>query len=170
MIWALLGVCLLGLVALGLWFGRDRRRPVAKPVAGPEARGLLLLVDGSNVMHWGEGVPSMPVLRLVVQAIAARGFVPLVYFDANVGYKLADRYLSEAEIAAQFPGVQADQIVIVPGGQPADPHIIEAALRHQSRVVTNDRFMDWRAQYPAIREKGFLVKGRVAGDRVELRL
>ena len=37
------------------------------------------------------------------------------------------------------------------------------------RVVTNDRFMDWREDYPAIRRKGFLVKGQVSGENVALR-
>lgn len=163
MIYALLGLGVLALVALGLWMGRERRGPPApdRPV---------IVVDGSNVMHWGEGVPSVKTLGLVLRELQGRGFEPLVYFDANVGYKLFGRHMEVAELVGLLPVVGREQVAIVPSGTPADPFVIEEAIRYGGRVVTNDRFMDWRGQYPAIRGKGFLVKGSVRGKRVELRL
>lgn len=161
MIFVLLAAGVVCLVAIGLWFGRVR------PDAGP--RPVVIVVDGSNVMHWGEGVPSSEVLCLVLAELQGKGFSPLVYFDANVGYKLQGRHMDVAELARVLR-VAARQIVVVPSGTPADPYVIEEAITMGARVVSNDRFMDWRGQYPAIRGKGFLVKGDVRGAKVALRL
>lgn len=139
---------------------RSRRRAARLPV---------IVLDGSNVMHWAEGVPRLATVRLVVQELVRRGFRPLVFFDANVGYKVAGRHMSPAQVALSL-GMPLRNVVIVRGGQPADPILIKQAIRHRARVVSNDRFMDWRADFSAIRDRRFLIKGRVRGNRVELRM
>ena len=53
-----------------------------------------MIVDGSNVMHWG-GEASLTILNTVLTALANRNLLAIVYFDANVGYKLWDLYDNE---------------------------------------------------------------------------
>ena len=134
-------------------------------VAGRFARTLrtdhtpanAIIVDGSNVMHWG-GDPSILTLSRVLRALTQVGFHPIAYFDANVGYKLADMHLGPTHLAQQI-GLPPRQVIIVPGGVQADGLILEHAVLHGLRVVTNDRFLDWKAQFPDISRRGFLVKG-----------
>ncbi len=149
----------LALVFLGLWFGRSGTR--ADPVSP-------IVVDGSNVMHWGTGAANFTSLRLVLDDLIARGLTPIVYFDANVGYKLLDTHIDAPDLA-RLLSLPRSQVTIVASGTPADPVLIERAIALRAQVVSNDRFMDWRAAYPVLRGKGFLVKGRLRGETVELR-
>jgi len=45
-------------------------------------------------MHWG-GEASLTILNTVLTALANRNLLAIVYFDANVGYKLWDLYDNE---------------------------------------------------------------------------
>ena len=128
----------------------------------------VIVVDGSNVMHWNDDVPSVRTLTLVLADLTARGFAPHVFFDANVGYKLWGRSISARDLAFQLD-LKPGQITLAPSRTPADPLLIGYAIGAGVRVVSNDRFMDWRDQFPPIRDKGFLVPGKVKGERVELR-
>lgn len=120
--------------------------------------GRPIVVDGSNVMHWG-GDPSMMVLRRVLGELGNRGYEPIVYFDANVGYKLIGEHLDARALAAQL-GIPQHNIVVAPSRTPADPILIERAVTNDWRIVTNDRFLDWKQQFPKLGDRNFLVKGR----------
>ena len=142
------------LIATWLWPRQNRR----KPVAGEGApMGRPVVVDGSNVMHWG-GEPSEKVLQRVLEALKARGLHPIVYFDANVGYKLDGQHLGAGALAKRL-GLDRTQVHIVPAKQPADALILERAVQDGLRVVSNDRYRDWKPKFPRVGEKGFLIKG-----------
>lgn len=126
-----------------------------------------IVVDGSNVMHWG-GEPSAQILNNVLVALGEKGLNPMIFFDANVGYKLWDRHANARHIAPKI-GVKADRIVVAPSGTTADELLLEFAVRNSLRVVTNDRFLDWRVQFPKTGETGFLVKGLWKEGSVVLR-
>ena len=151
-LWVAAGIVQRGLARL---FGFAKPKPV-------------IVVDGSNVMHWQNDVPSVKSLTLVLSDLTARGFAPHVYFDANVGYKLFNREIDRGDLALQLD-LRPSQITLAPSRTPADPLLIAHAIKAGVRVVSNDRFMDWREQFPQIRGKGFLVPGRVKGGQVELR-
>lgn len=129
-------------------------------VSAPQTRSArnLILVDGSNVMHWG-GDPSMMVLTQVLDDLQKRGFTPYVYFDANVGFKLFNQYARGSFMADQLK-LEPWQVVVVKGGVTADEQLLKKASQDGLRVVTNDRFRDWKVKFPAIGTKGFLVKGK----------
>ena len=75
--------------------GWPRRRSVFQtPVYPPCRPEKYVIVDGSNVMHWG-GEASLTILNTVLTALANRNLLAIGYFDANVGYKLRDRYANE---------------------------------------------------------------------------
>lgn len=132
-----------------------QRRQVKSNASGVPKNAIVL--DGSNVMHWG-GDPSLKVLKRVIIRIEEKGFSPIIFFDANVGYKFSDHYYDEAKLA-RLLGIAQRRICVVGKGIVADECILDFATLHRLRVVSNDRFRDWRVQFPAITKKGALVRG-----------
>ncbi len=128
-----------------------------------------IIVDGSNVMFWDNGQPSLQTVAKVVAELQRRGFAPHVYFDANVGYKVSGRHMDEVAIAKAVK-LPVPQVCIVTGGEPADPHLLNDAQTLGARVVSNDRFSEWRRAYPHVRRKGVLVKGQANSGKVVLRM
>lgn len=126
-----------------------------------------ILVDGSNVMHWG-GDPSEKVLRHVIDRLKEQGLEPIVIFDANVGYKLQDRFLDEAQMA-RLMGVPRKQVVVVNKGQTADELILDQAAATDWRIVTNDRFRDWAVRYKFVKQHKRFVRGEWRGGNVLFR-
>ena len=140
---------------------RSARRPIS---LDPDK---YIVVDGSNVMHWG-GEPSVLVLARVLAALVKAGLTPIVYFDANVGYKLWGRHANDAAISRKL-GLDPRLVIVAPSGVTADELLLVAAVDNGLRVVTNDRFLDWRVQFPKAGKKGFLVKGEWRQGSVMLR-
>lgn len=139
------------------WPRDDGTRP-QQGSAKPRRVERWILVDGSNVMHWKDEVAQLATVCDVVQALTARGFSPGVMFDANVGYKVGNRYQDDLELAQRM-GLPEDRVLVVTKGTPADPYLLKCARDLGARVVTNDRFRDWAADHPQVREPGFLIRG-----------
>jgi hypothetical protein len=146
----LLASTVLAALAVVFWIVGWRRPP---PVPW-------IVVDGSNVMYWEAETPSLDTVRLVLRAVEAEGLVPLVWFDANVGYLIGGAYLGPEKLAKKLR-LRQGQVLVAPRGTPADPLLLEEAARLGARVVTNDRFRDWAAAHPIVLEPGVLVRGRV---------
>jgi Zc3h12a-like Ribonuclease NYN domain len=117
-----------------------------------------ILVDGSNVMHWKDEKPDILPVQSAIRELTRRGFTPGVVFDANAGYKLQGRYLSERDFSILLD-LPESQIFVVPKGSQADPYLLDAARGFGARVVTRDRFRDWADSHPEVKEPGFLVRG-----------
>ena len=126
-----------------------------------------VIIDGSNVMHWADGAPSLDPVRAVVAEVSRRGLTPGVIFDANVGYKIGDRYQDDQELARKL-GLPEAQVLVVPKGTPADDYILRAARDLGATVVSNDRYRDWAALHPKVNDPGYLLRGQVRGKRAEL--
>lgn len=122
-------------------------------------RKAWIVLDGSNVMHWRGDPPSLDPVRFVVDRVRAQGLEPVIWFDANVGYKIGDRYLGPAALAKRL-GCAKDRIHVAPRGTPADPLLLQHAVDPKARVVSNDRFRDWRAAFPALDRDDFLIGTR----------
>ncbi|MCC6000172.1 MAG: hypothetical protein JJU19_04815 [Pararhodobacter sp.] len=137
-------------------------------LARPRGRRYIVL-DGSNLLHWQDNQPHLATVRAVVDAVQAQGYRPVVWFDANAGYLIGDRWLGPPELSRAL-GLPARQVFVAPKGTPADPLLLEGARRLGARVVTNDRFRDWREHYPWLAEPGFLIRGRVQDGAASLSL
>jgi hypothetical protein len=155
----LLASAVLAALAAVFWVRGWRRRP---PIPW-------IVVDGSNVLYWEAETPSLDTVRQVLRAVEAEGLVPLVWFDANVGYLIGGKYL-RPEMLARKLGLRQGQVLVAPSGTPADPLLLEEAARLGARVVTNDRFRDWAAAHPIVREPGVLVRGSVRDGTPRLAL
>lgn len=134
---------------------------------GRRALRRYIVIDGSNVLHWKNDRPSVATLRAVLVELIDHGYVPVVWFDANVGYKIFDRYLGPRYLAKVF-GIPARRIFVAPKGTPADPLLLECATKLSAKVVTNDQFRDWAESHPQMKEPGFLVAGNIRGQKVVL--
>ena len=126
-----------------------------------------IVVDGSNVLHWERDTPDIRNVGHVISALKSEGYAPVVWFDANVGYLIGDRYMGPRPLARMI-GLPEHQVHVAPKGTPADPLLLEGALALKARVVTNDRFRDWEERFPKIREAGFLVRGFASAEEVAL--
>lgn len=133
-----------------------RHRKPTRPAAVIARHAIV--VDGSNVMHWG-GAPSAKVLARVLGALQTKGYTPIVFFDASVGYRLADRYLDAGDLAGLI-GLPAAQIHVVDKGVIADSAILEFSALHGLRIVSNDQYRDRRVQFPHLHRKGAVLRGR----------
>ena len=121
-----------------------------------------VLIDGSNVMHWNSkrqnGAANIDMVRQVAQALEQTGHKALVIFDANAGYKLADRYLNDTALARML-ALSPAQVMVVPKGRQADEYLLRAARDKQAPIVTNDRFRDWQDQFPELHDPDRLIHG-----------
>ncbi len=115
--WILVGVAVAGLLGL-YWL-------TPKPTVAN-----WVVIDGSNVMHWFDETPSVNTVSLVAYQLIEQGYRPIVWFDANVGYKVGSRFMNERALAGHLP-VDARAIRVAPNGSPADPLLIEQAVRRR---------------------------------------
>jgi hypothetical protein len=149
----LLAPALIGFLVL-LWWRKTPQKTAEPDVELPPNA---IVVDGSNVMYWG-GDASAHTLDRVLRALENKGYAPIVFFDANVGYVLDDSYCNEAKLAAMI-GTPAKNICVVSKGVVADEAILAFATDHDLQVVTNDQYRDWRVRFPLAGKKGKLVRG-----------
>lgn len=136
---------------------RRRRRPQR-----PADQRRWVVIDGSNVMFWQDETPSLTTVSAVVGEVRKAGLTPLVWFDANAGYKVADRYMNPRDLSRAI-GLSPKQVRVAPKGSPADPLLLDDAAKLETGVVSNDRYRDWAARFPDVTRPGVLVRGRVEG-------
>ncbi|SFL44328.1 Zc3h12a-like Ribonuclease NYN domain-containing protein [Shimia aestuarii] len=141
-----------------------RRKPTRRSTPAPR-----ILIDGSNVMHWAGDGADLAVVRSVAWALTDHGYEVGVIFDANVGYKITDRYMNEATLAGVL-GLKDEQIMVSPKGQPADGFLLQAARDMDAPVVTNDRFRDWQDDFPECAAPGRLIHGTWHDGAPQLRM
>ena len=129
--------------------------------------GRVIVIDGSNVMHWNGGGPHIDTVRAVVNHLSALGFSPGGVFDANAGHILTGKYRHHAALGAML-GLPEDRVMVVDKGTPADPIILAAAHDAGAQIVTNDRYRDWAETHALVRETGRLVRGGYSGGKLWL--
>lgn len=133
----------------------------------PRTAGSQVIIDGSNVMHWADGRPSLEPVLAVVAEVSRRGMTPGIIFDANVGYKIGDRYQDDRELARKL-GLPEAQVLVVPKGTPADEYILQAARDLGATIISNDRYRDWQETYPDMVSEEVLLRGRFREGRLHL--
>ncbi len=142
----------------GLFAGIGKKRP-----------GRRIILDGSNVMYWRDDTPKLDTLRQIIQALKTHNYTPVVIFDANVGYRLRDRYLHDDDMA-NLLGLPCKQVMVVPKGTPADGHILRAARDLKAPIVTNDRYRDWVTEFPEVKSEQHLIQGGFRDGALYLKL
>jgi rRNA-processing protein FCF1 len=118
----------------------------------------MIVVDGSNVMHWKDNTAQLATLQEVLRALEVRGYTPGVVFDANAGYKISGSYRHDFAFG-RLLGLPQDRVMVVNKGEPADPVVLAAAREHGVRVVSNDRFRDWAKDFPEVADPAHFLRG-----------
>jgi hypothetical protein len=136
---------------------------------GKRHTGKPILIDGSNVLHWRDGTPDIAVVKNLIHSLQETSHRPAVVFDANVGYKISDRFMDERSLA-RLLGVSVKQVLIAPKGTPADPLILNAAREMQATIISNDRFRDWMGTFPSETQAHRLIQGGVQRGSVYLKM
>lgn len=136
-------------------FARPSRRVLPRR---PKRPPKLIVVDGSNVMYWKDNTPHLATLLEVLRALEARGYSPGVVFDANAGYILAGRYLHHNAFS-RLLHVPEERVMVAHKGEPADKTVLAAARDFGVRVVSNDRFRDWAAEFPEVANPSHFLRG-----------
>lgn len=111
-----------------------------------------ILVDGSNVLFWRaeQADPHLP--ELVVQALLARRFRPVVFFDNSIHHHMTTDALNMIRAKVE--------VVLAPSGTPADQLLLDACNGGRHQIVSLDRFRAWRTMYPRL-QNDWLVTGRI---------
>jgi hypothetical protein len=131
---------------------RAPRSPGATSVAGAAP---MAVVDGSNIA-WArttvDGRPRLDNVALVRTALAERGYQTLVVVDAALRHQLDHHGAGELErqIATQ-------EVVQAPAATDGDRWVITIADHHGAPVVSNDRFDEYEADFPWLRERRVAV-------------
>lgn len=146
---------------------RRRRRRRRSGGGHPPDERRWVVIDGSNVMFWQNETPSLSAVSAVVGEVKKAGLTPLVWFDANAGYKVGDHYMNPRDLSRAI-GVSRKQVRVAPKGSPADPLLLEDAAKLGTGVVSNDRYRDWAEAYPSVMQPGVLVRGRITDGAAEL--
>lgn len=146
------------LLARGYLHSRQpaEKRP-GRTFAGKRSKDLIV-IDGSNAMHWKDNTPQIATLRDIVEHLSKLGFTPGVIFDANAGYALTGKYQHNAAMG-KLLDLPEDRVIVVDKGTPADPTILAAARFLGARIVTNDRYTDWAAAHPELNDPDHLIRG-----------
>ena len=131
---------------------------IAQAKARWSRRRKPILVDGSNVLHWRNGEPDLALVKQLVQTLTQAGYAPGVVFDANIGYKISDRYLDDTRLA-ELLNLPVAQVMVSPKGVPADPFLLETARDTGAAIVTNDRFRVWQEEFPDTANASRLIRG-----------
>ena len=126
-----------------------------------------LVIDGSNVLDWNGNQPDIRTVLQTVKQVKAAGFTPGVIFDANVGYKIGNRYLDDTDLA-RLLGLPVERVLVVPKGVAADQYILKSARNLGASIVTNDRYRDWAQEFPGVAKPGFLITGFIIDGVVKL--
>lgn len=134
--------------------------PAEKRLRAPwsAAKPNWIVIDGSNVMHWQDGIPRIEALQEVLAELIRLGLSPGVIFDANAGHKLLGKYKHDFAFAKML-GLPHDRVLVVPKGEPADSTILAVARDLGARVVSNDRYRDWAETYPEVAMPGHVIRG-----------
>lgn len=82
----------------------------------------------------------------------AESIEPVVTMLRSLGIKrvigVADANLRHLVSGFEQLGVLLDELVVVEGGTPADPEILDRAERDGMIIVSNDRFREWKKSSP----------------------
>ena len=127
-----------------------------------EGRSNVVIIDGSNVAMSSEGERGVLENILIVRGrLEEDGFEPLILVDAALRHRIDD--------SAEYERLVDEGVIRqAPAGTDADYFILSFADELGASVVSNDRFKDRIAKYPAVSKrliKYMIVQGEVVFEK-----
>lgn len=124
-----------------------------------------ILVDGSNVIYCGKRKPRLKNLQLMIEKLMGMGYDYSVFVDPKTRWKLPEEEREEFERMISEELVQQ-----TPPTMGADSWFLEYATNHpEYRVLSNDRFVDWRNKFPWVNNQNLFIRFMIINDEVYLR-
>lgn len=149
---------ILAVVCARLW---PVPRPAAEQLPKKAKQGQPeIVIDGTNVLYWNDNAAQLDSLRLVVTALAKRGYLPIVFLDASSRHHLQDKSLDEVSFARAL-SLHPKRVMVCPAGTEADVFLLKFARDQGLAVVSNDRFGDRKQLAKDIKR----VRGVIAKDK-----
>ena len=106
----------------------------------------IIIVDGNNVAYQSTNKPTIINLIKVESFLRKKGYKPIIVISAKLKYIIDNpRRLMKL--------VREGTIVEVGTGDNDDIEIFELAIEHDATILSNDRFLEYRDQYPEIDTK-----------------
>ena len=130
--------------------------------------GGTILIDGTNVMHWAKGRSGVTLKHLlaITRYFDECGIRWEVLFDAS------SRHLLSAEEQAVFEDLlktRPEEFQQVPAKTRADDFLLmRADADPAARIISNDMYRDYAAEYPWVGERKRFIRGMVMRDEVFL--
>ena len=120
--------------------------------------GGTIYIDGSNVLHWDHrlGV-SLKHLLAITQRFDREGIPYQVLFDASARYQLGQ---DERKIYEDLLVARPEEFQQIPAGTRADDFLLMFAENDpDSRIMSNDRYQQYVAQFPWITDRRRTIRG-----------
>lgn len=128
----------------------------------------IAVIDGSNVAHWGdEGSANLDAVKAIVLFLKRENTTPIVVFDANIGFKVANRHMNADDLIDALGG--DIEVEIVQSGTVADRRIVELAEQRKAIIVSNDLFRDSLRARPIPKRRGFYLPTYDYGELLDPR-
>jgi len=107
---------------------------------------LKVIIDASNVAHYGKGKEGSPRLDNVlksIEALKALGYEPYTIADASLRHEIDKK--------EEFNKLLEDEkIVQVPSGTTADHFILKIAEEEEAKILSNDIFREYNDEFKDI--------------------
>jgi len=118
-----------------------------------------VVVDGSNIATEGRSMPSLQQLNDAVLAFIEENPDALitVVVDATFGHRIDPRETAEFDAA-----VANNELVAPPAGAigRGDAFVLSIAHKVKARILTNDSYQEFHAEYPWLFDEGRLIGGK----------
>lgn len=118
---------------------------------------MKVIIDASNVAHYGKGKGNSPRLETILKATNALkglGYEPYAIADASLRHEIDNR--------EEFNKLlEKEEIVQVPSGTTADHFILKMAEDEDAKILSNDIFREYNDEFKDIasRRIPYSVKG-----------
>jgi len=118
------------------------------------ATGLLqrVVVDASNVAHFGQEGGKFRNLELVVRACLERGWFPILIASAKLRHDVDD-------VTSYLRLLQAGFVKEGLSGTDEDLEILRLASKGELPVLSNDGFKEYRGRFPQVGLVGYSISG-----------
>lgn len=118
---------------------------------------MKVIIDASNVAHYGKGKEGSPRLNTVlksIEALKSLGYKPYAIADASLRHEIDEK--------EEFNKLlEEGTIVQVPSGTTADHFILKIAEEEDAKILSNDIFREYNDEFKDIasRRIPYSVKG-----------
>ncbi len=110
---------------------------------------MKVIIDASNVAHFGKGKDGQPSLNNILNAIEALkglGYEPFAIADAPLRHEIDNK--------EEFNKLlEEEKVQQVPSGTTADHFILKIAYEENAKILSNDMFRDYNDEFKDIASK-----------------